>query len=378
MTWFSTVRTDRRRRKRAFAAVALLALIAVGTAAAVTSRATVAPTNASLPSIGGSVTAGSTLTANPGTWNGSTPLTFQFQWQRCNESGASCSDISGATSSTYVLRSDDVGDTVRVRVIASNSDGSANALSAASARITAAPPGPVNTVAPTISGSLTTGSTLTTTNGTWTGPGPITYTYQWNLCDGQGNNCQEIANATNQTYVLKTGDADNTLRVRVSARNSQGTTHSTSSATGRITVGSGGGGTPSGCPTVAAGATIPIADLAAPARLQISQFQVTSGSLTRQSTSFSARFRITSTCGPNPVSGALVYVTAVPYNQFNIPTEVATDNAGWSLMNFNAKAGYPASPKQQQLTLFVRARKTGEPVLAGISSRRLIAFALDR
>ena len=377
MTWLSAVRTDRRRRRHAFALVSVLALVAVGTAAAVTSRATVAPSNASLPSIGGSVAAGSTLTANPGTWNGSTPLTFQFQWQNCNESGASCQDIAGATTSTYALRSDDVGDTVRVRVIASNVDGSANALSAPSARITAAPPGPANTVAPTISGSLTTGSTLTASTGTWTGTAPITYEYQWNICDGNGNSCQEIANATNQTYVLKREDAEKTVRARVDARNAQGTTQATSAATGRIAVGS-GSGSATGCPTAAAGATIPIAQLGAPARLLISQFQITSGSLTRSSRSFSARFRVTSTCGSNPVSGALVYVTAVPYNQFNIPAEVTTDSAGWSLLNFNAKAGYPASPKQQQLTLFVRARKGGEPVLAGISSRRLIAFGLDR
>jgi hypothetical protein len=380
MTGFSAMRADSRRRRRAFGAVAVLALVAVGTAAAVTSRATVAPSNASLPTIGGSVAVGSTLTANPGTWNGSTPLTFQHQWQICNENGAACHDISGATASTYQLKADDAGNTLRVRVIASNPDGSASALSPASARVAAAAPGPVNTVAPSISGNATTGSTLTASPGTWTGTAPITYAYQWTVCDGNGNACHDISGATANTYVLKRDDAGNTVRVRVAARNNAGTTNATSAASARIATGggSGGGGAAAGCPAVAAGAAIPIADLGAPARLVVSSFQVTSGTLTRSSTSFTARFRVTSTCGTNPVSGALVYATAVPYNQFGIPAEVTTDNAGWAMMTFNARNGYPASPRQQQLTMFVRARKNGEPLLAGISTRRLIAFSLDR
>ena len=86
---------------------------------------------------------------------------------------------------------------------------------------------------------------------------------------------------------------------------------------------------------------------------------------------------MTDTCG-HPVSGALVYATAVPYNQFTIPKEAATDGTGWVTMTFNRKAMYPASPKQQQLTMFVRARKASDPLLEGISTRRLIAFSIKR
>lgn len=42
-------------------------------------------------------------------------MTDTFQWERCDADGASCVDISGATSSTYTLVSDDVDHTIRVK-----------------------------------------------------------------------------------------------------------------------------------------------------------------------------------------------------------------------------------------------------------------------
>jgi hypothetical protein len=95
-----------------------------------------APVNSAPPTLSGQTIQDSSLTTSDGTWSNS-PTSYTYQWQDCNTSGAACTNISGATSSTYTLASSDVGDTLRAVVTATNSGGSAPATSAASATVTA-------------------------------------------------------------------------------------------------------------------------------------------------------------------------------------------------------------------------------------------------
>jgi hypothetical protein len=82
--------------------------------------------NTSGPSIGGVARDGSTLTANPGSWDGTPTITYTYQWQRCDASGNNCVDIAGETGSAYTLVPADVGGTIRVVVTAVNGAGSSN------------------------------------------------------------------------------------------------------------------------------------------------------------------------------------------------------------------------------------------------------------
>ncbi len=208
------------------------------------------PVNTALPAISGTATDGQALSASPGSWSGTAPLNFTYQWQSCNASGASCSNMSGATASTFALGPSNVGGTVRVVVSASNPAGTASASSAASAVVTAAPP--VNTGAPSISGTATDGQTLSAAVGSWSGTAPLSYAYQWQSCNAGGSGCANITGSTSSTYQLGPGDVGNTLRVVITTSNSAGSASATSAPTAAAAAASPLNATPptiSGTPT---------------------------------------------------------------------------------------------------------------------------------
>jgi hypothetical protein len=134
--------------------------------------------------------------------------------------------------------------------------------------------------------------------------------------------------------------------------------------------------TPNGCPPDKSAKTAKIADLTPPARLQIEGIEVLSGPINASTTTFTLKVRVGSTCSVN-IQGASTYVTAVPYNQFTIPKEELTGSEGTATLVFKRDANFPASSKQQQLTLFIRATKPGEDPLAGVSTRRLVAVSFS-
>ncbi len=242
----------------------------------------------------------------------------------------------------------------------------AAAAVAATNRVSAAPS---NTQPPVVSGTLEVGKELTTTNGTWSGTTPLSFSYQWRRCDKTGGSCANISSATDNTYKLQAADGGQTLRAVVTAKNSDGSDNATSVPTAVVPA------TPvtsDGCPADKSLKTAPIAQLAPPARLQIVSFEVLSGPINKNTNSFTMKVRVGSTCSVN-IKGASVYVTAVPYNQFSIPAEELTGDDGTTTLVFHRDANFPASSKQQQLTLFVRATKPGEDPLAGVSTRRLVA-----
>ena len=89
------------------------------------------PANVIPPGISGTAVSGNVVQLDPGQWKGTPPVSYTFQWQRCDASGNSCSDFNGATLDTYTVPYSDVGPTLRVAVTATGPGGSTMAASPA-------------------------------------------------------------------------------------------------------------------------------------------------------------------------------------------------------------------------------------------------------
>jgi hypothetical protein len=118
-----------------------------------------------------------------------------------------------------------------------------------------------------------------------------------------------------------------------------------------------------------------VASISPPARLLVDRLQSSPSVVPGRAQSFTIRFHVTSTC-TGDVQGALVYATATPFNMVSIPPETPTGSDGWVELRFN-DINFPITSRQQILAIFVRARKPGESLLAGISTRRLVSVRVN-
>jgi len=194
---------------------------------------------AGAPQISGTKQVGQQLTVSNGSnWESDSPLTYTYQWQNCGTTGDDCEDISGATAQNYVVQAADEGDLLRVVVTAANVAGSATQETPTTTTVLPAPP-VMSGTGPTVSGTYQEGMVLTASPGSWGGTGPISYTYQWQRCGATLASCQNIADATSQSYTLTVADVDSRVAVVVFATNAGGTTSARSD-----------GGDPSSLPLV--------------------------------------------------------------------------------------------------------------------------------
>lgn len=215
--------------------VSALAVMSGSALAAVTYLVASPPANNSLPTIGGTAREGQTLTASNGSWGGATPISYGYQWQRCNSSGSGCGSIGKATSQNYVVSHTDVNNTIRVEVTATNADGMSQALSAATASID--PIGgsvPANTKQPNPSGTAQDGQTVKVDSGSWSGLKPITFTYQWQSCTAVNPICTNLAGVTGSSFLIGTSQIGSLLRATVTATNSSGNTSVSSNLTSAV------------------------------------------------------------------------------------------------------------------------------------------------
>jgi hypothetical protein len=93
------------------------------------------------------------------------------------------------------------------------------------------PTKPSSTSAPVASGTPTVGQTISGSTGGWAGTTPISYTYQWQLCNP---GCANIAGAISSSYTLLPADAGAKLLVLVTATNSGGSAQTSSNELGPV------------------------------------------------------------------------------------------------------------------------------------------------
>lgn len=191
-----------------------------------------APSNHGSPRITGDNFVKSTLVSDNGIWQGLQPITYAFQWKRCDAFGnlESCAAIPGATTNTYVLQDADLDKTIRVFVTATNAIASVTQFS--NHTFPTLPErhfAPQSVQNPVVTGTPRPGFLLRTTAGTWSGDQPIKVVYQWQRCDATGAGCKPIAGATRNRYTVRRADLGSTLGSKVTATNAYGTTDAESS-----------------------------------------------------------------------------------------------------------------------------------------------------
>lgn len=160
-----------------------------------------APVNATAPKVTGVPIVNNQLSVSDGTWTvGGTPtacgengMTCTYKWQDCNALGASCSDIGGATSSTYTMANTDTASSIQAVVTAHNAsgDGAASGITG---------PEPVNFSKVSYSSGLSSDSC---TNWGGTGSNTCSSTYQ---CQSGTSTCLSAAQLAQRYQWLSWGD----------------------------------------------------------------------------------------------------------------------------------------------------------------------------
>lgn len=90
------------------------------------------------PLDGSPLVEGDKLDAESGGWSGARPITFSYQWQRCNSAGESCVSIAGARRPAYQLAAQDTGKTIRVQLSATGPEGTPTTAASAPTGLVAA------------------------------------------------------------------------------------------------------------------------------------------------------------------------------------------------------------------------------------------------
>ncbi len=171
------------------------------------------PIAASRPTIAGTLAEGKQLTGSAGTWTGAGPISYAYQWSRCDGRGAHCSTIRGATRTTYTQVAVDVSHTIGLTVRATDSAGGTIAYSSLAGVVGSESSSFAARAQPALTGNASVGQLLAVTHGSFTAV-PESLAYAWLRCNANGRLCSPIAGAAPRA----TSSPPKTQAMRSSAR----------------------------------------------------------------------------------------------------------------------------------------------------------------
>jgi hypothetical protein len=340
-----------------------------------------APVNEDEPVVTGAAVVGSTLTATTGTWTGAVS-TYAYQWVRCESDGglpdgSNCAVVVGATNPTYTLVAADVGKRMRIRVAAANGDGTttvaSNPTEAVKEESTAVAPS--NTGAPAVTGTATQSTYAHVSTGTWAGTSPIEYGYRWLSCDPAGNNCKDIAGATDNDYYVRDTDVGLTLRARVTASNEKGSASATTTQTAVVKAKP--VAPPASIVTLPNGEkSIPVTSVTGAERLIVDQVRFTPQVIRSRTQPITVRVKVEDTRG-YAVRDATVFIRSTP-KVTSGGDSARTGQDGWLSYTVTPERDFPQIRGGYAQQFFVRAYRPGTNPLAGINGYRLVQVPLSR
>lgn len=367
-------RTGRRRTSRSFA-VAVLTLAAgalvLPSAHSVAATSSV-PSPTAEPVVSGTPEQGRTLSASRGRWTGTAPIAFTFRWVRCppdggRPDGGDCVFVQGATSSRHRLTGADVGFRMRVRVTATNVDGSRTVASNPTAVVVGPP---VNTSLPLVVGTPLVESVLTVQQGGWSGRRPIAFSYAWLRCNAAGGDCVAIPGASGRSYRLTPAEVGHRVRCNVTARNAVGSTTIMSSESGLVSV-----PLPPGAVRLRSGeVSIPVTSVPADQRLVVSQVSFSPSPVTTRRRPITVRVLVRDTRG-YVVRDALVFLRSTP--RVTTGTRLVTALDGRLTARVVPLGTFPLR-NRGHVQFFVKAYRSGDPPLGGVAGYRLVQVRTAR
>jgi hypothetical protein len=221
---------------------------------------------------------------------------------------------------------------------------------------------PPGNIAPPVITGLQVGQTLAVTSGTWAGATPMDFQYTWIRSGGASGT--PIPGAGTGTYTLTDADVGHNVFVQVKASNAGGFQWANSTPTSQVT-----GATAADTIALPNGQTSVLIDhVTLPNRLVVQSVTFSPSSL-KPGGKVTAQVLVQDAFG-HPVRGALVQIVGLPFGAIVQAPEVATGTDGTASITLTAAS--QLAHAGSAMALSVRARKSGENVLTGVTGTRLV------